>query len=400
MKKVLYITYDGLTDSLGQSQVLAYLKKFDPAKISVHIISYEKKENYETNKADIQRQIDASTLVWHKLKYSKNPPILSTVFDIFRGYMFALKLNKKQKFEIVHCRGYIPAFIGLWLKKTSGLKFVFDMRGWWVDEKKESGLWNGKIYDYIYSFYKKKEKDFFKYSDFAVSLTYAGKEEIIKQGLKAEGVIGVIPTCVDFDIFKSFSSETRFTIRQELSIPQNARVMIYSGALGGNYSSQELLGLFEKYRLMYPQAWLLILSKESSDSEKQIFKNTENVIFKSVSYKKVSDYLIASDIGVIFYKLSFSVIGRSPTKLGEYWACGVPVISYSGIGDLDKIIQQYPEGGILLKNSNSNYGAEIFDNTIFASPNKETLRKSAIDYFDIHKGVKFYEKVYSDLNVN
>src|SRR6187402_496250 len=119
MKRVLYITYDGLTDSLGQSQVLAYLKKFDREKIQVHIISYEKKENFETNKADVQSQIDASTLVWHKLNYTKKPPIFSTLFDIVRGFLFALYLNKKHKFDIVHCRGYIPAFIGLWLKRTT-----------------------------------------------------------------------------------------------------------------------------------------------------------------------------------------------------------------------------------------------------------------------------------------
>ncbi len=393
MKKILYITYDGLTDSLGQSQVLAYLEKFDREKFEVHIISYEKKENYELNKADVQKKINASTLVWHKLTYSKKPPIVSTLFDIVRGFLVASYFHYKFRFDIVHCRGYIPAFIGLWLKKAFRLKFIFDMRGWWVDEKKESGLWEGKIYKYIYAFYKKKEKDFFVYSDYAVSLTYAGKDEIIKRGLKAENKIGVIPTCVDFAIFKAFSSEVRTTTRNELSIPQDARVMVYSGALGGNYSSLELRDLFGKYKLLYPDAWLLVLSKESTQSEKQLFEGMGNVIFKSVPFKSVCNYLIASDIGVIFYKLSFSVIGRSPTKLGEYWACGVPVISKSGIGDLDLIFSEFPEGGRLLA-QNSTVESSVFNQSIFREPNKDKLRTYAEDYFSLKKGCAFYENSY------
>ena len=393
MKRVLYITYDGLTDPLGQSQVLAYLKKFDKEKILVHIISYEKQENYEANKVDVQSQIDASTLVWHKLKYSKKPPIISTLFDIVRGFLFALYLNKKYKFDIVHCRGYMPAFIGLWLKRVAGLKFIFDMRGWWVDEKKESGLWNGRIYKYIYAFYKRMEKRFFIESNFAVSLTYVGKQEILKNKWKTESLIGVIPTCVDFELFKPFNVDTRKKVRAALFIPEEANVMVYSGALGGNYSSLELKELFEVYKKVYTHAWLLILSKESTKEEQKIFSKTNNVIFKSVAFKSVSDYLIASDIGVIFYKISFSVIGRSPTKLGEYWACGVPVISRSGIGDLDLIFSRFIDGGYLIGKDLEGVG-DIINNSKFTHPNKLNLRNYAEEYFSLKKGVAFYENIY------
>ena len=39
--QVLYITYDGLLEPLGQSQVLAYLEKLAP-EWPVHILSFEK----------------------------------------------------------------------------------------------------------------------------------------------------------------------------------------------------------------------------------------------------------------------------------------------------------------------------------------------------------------------
>ena len=41
--KVLYITYDGLTDPLGQSQILPYLTKIANKNIYIDILSFEKK---------------------------------------------------------------------------------------------------------------------------------------------------------------------------------------------------------------------------------------------------------------------------------------------------------------------------------------------------------------------
>ena len=43
-KKVLYITYDGMTDPLGQSQVLPYLVGLSEKGYKFTILSFEKKE--------------------------------------------------------------------------------------------------------------------------------------------------------------------------------------------------------------------------------------------------------------------------------------------------------------------------------------------------------------------
>ena len=71
------------------------------------------------------------------------------------------KLQKDVKFDIVHCRGYISAIIGERMKRKLKTKFLFDMRGWWVDEKLESGNWNSIVYKPIYNYFKNKESDFF-----------------------------------------------------------------------------------------------------------------------------------------------------------------------------------------------------------------------------------------------
>ncbi len=396
MKKVLYITYDGLTDALGQSQVLSYLTRLSSPEIKILIISFEKKKRSEDGGKETELILKEKDIEWNPLKYTKNPPIFSTYFDIQRGKATAVKIFKKQPFAIVHCRGYISAIIGLYLKKRYGVKFIFDMRGWWPDEKLESGFWNKPIYMPVYRYFKKLEKEFFSKADFVVSLTEAGKKEIIKQGLAKEVKIGVIPTCVDFSLFKPFNDETRVNIREELGIPLGAKVLLYSGSLGGNYDTNHIIRIFEAFSKQFQDAHLMILSKDTlSRAEMETLISNRKVTITNSPFNKVSDYLMAGDVALIIYKHSFSVIGRSPTKLGEYWATGLPVISIKKIGDLDDLYNKFESGGVLLNSDLSDCESEI-KKLYFVD--KAQLRQSAISYFDVDKGVNFYRNVYKSLN--
>ena len=44
-QKVLFLSYDGLRDPLGQSQVLPYLRIISKYVKHLHVISFEKKKN-------------------------------------------------------------------------------------------------------------------------------------------------------------------------------------------------------------------------------------------------------------------------------------------------------------------------------------------------------------------
>ena len=396
MRSVLYITYDGLADPLGQSQILAYLKRLSNQNRIV-ILSFEKREFFEKEGTIIQKVVDQNRLIWIPMWYSKTPPVLSTVYDIVKGLRISKKLHRQYQFQIVHCRGYIPSIIGRQLKMKYGAKFIFDMRGWWADEKKESGFWDKKIYQPVYQYFKKLEKKFFRDADYSVSLTYKGKEEIAKQNLVDPGNIGVIPTCVDFEIFKPWSLSFRNEMRQQLGIELNEKVFVYSGSIGGNYDPQTLIDVFKSFQQIYSNAYLLILSKDPFSEElKSTFskQGIYRIAIYNAPFTMVTDYLRSADVGFIYYKMSFSTIGRSPTKLGEYWASGIPVIAFKGIGDLDHIVNTYAGSGILLSQNKNEWSYEM-KKLSFTDPVQ--LRNYSEGYFHINKGVAFYQKVYESL---
>ena len=400
--KVLYLAYDGMTDPLGQSQVLSYLKGLSKQNFSCHVVSFEKPEVYDLRKELIHDFIKDYDVHWHPLTYHKSPPILSTVYDNYLAWKKIKELYRAHNFEIVHCRGYTLTSLGVRAKKKYGSKFIFDMRGWWPDEKMESGLWSSPVYTPIYYYFKQKEKEYFAQSDIAVSLTHVGKDAIVDLGLKEAEKVHVIPTCVNFEVFKPFSAEVREEQRKLWEIPSDAFVLLYSGSVGTNYRTDLVLKFFKKLKEKKSNAYLAFLShSDHALIEAEITKAgvpMEDCRINSSEYKDVYKNLMVGDVGIIMYDLGFSVIGRSPTKLGEYWSSGLTCLSAKDIGDLKTIVSAYPNSGVLIDSLEDEEAYEKgIEEILDLKVNKEKLRAYAYDYFSLEDGVQGYLNIYHKL---
>ena len=160
-----------MTDPLGQSQVLPYLKGLTQKGYQFHLISFEKSDKFNKHKKHIQSICDEAGIVWHPQDYRNEGGLKKTIRQVRKMKKVAKYLHQRHSFEIVHCRSYISALIGMKLKRKHGLKFVFDMRGFWADERIDGGIWSLKnpIYRTIYNYFKRKEIQFFKISFSSIS---------------------------------------------------------------------------------------------------------------------------------------------------------------------------------------------------------------------------------------
>ena len=125
---ILYISYDGMTDSLGQSQVLPYLCGLSAKGYQLTLISAEKSDKFKALSNGIRKICNENNIEWHPVSYTKKPPIVSTFYDIRNITRKAIKLNREKKFKLIHCRSYIPALIGLHLKNNYQIPFLQDHR--------------------------------------------------------------------------------------------------------------------------------------------------------------------------------------------------------------------------------------------------------------------------------
>ena len=405
MKKVLYISYDGMTDPLGQSQVLPYIAGLTKEGYSFHLISFEKHERYLKHKNHIQKYCEENNINWHPQDYHIEGGLKKTIRQVRKMYKVALYLQKKHQFSIVHCRSYISALAGLKLKRKFGVKMIFDMRGFWADERVDGKIWdlNSKIYKTIYKYFKRKEKEFLTKSDYTISLTNNGKREIESWNtIDQEKVnIKVIPCCVNLELFdpSKINDSQKQELKATLKIDPDSFVLGYVGSIGTWYMLPEMLDYFKVLKTEKPNVKFLFITGEKPDfiKEEAIKKglNPDEFIITSVLHDQVPIHISLFDQSIFFIRSSYSKKASSPTKQGEIMAMGIPLICNSGVGDTDEIVLKYKSGKVISDFNEESYKKAILDEAHFDT---KVIENGAKDYFALEEGVNRYLSVYKAID--
>ena len=402
-KKILYISYDGMTDSLGEGQVINYLIGLKKYNYEFDILSFEKPEKFVAQKNYIEALLGAHKIGWYPQIFHTKPPIISKVYDKLQLNAQAIKLYKKHKYDLIHCRGYMGAEVGLNLNKRFAVKFLFDMRGFWADEKADGGAWNTKkwFWKEVFDYYKKKEKAFVSKASHIISLTYAGKTEIATWPFYNSSIpISVIPCCADTNHFAQVSTQKKQQAKVLLNISQDRFVVSYLGSLGSWYMLQEMILLFKEILKLNNKALFLIITNSEHEPVEDKLKDNliaaANYVLITVPFSKVPQYMYAADCCISFIKPVYSKISSSPVKIGEILSMGIPIISNS-VGDMGKIFLE------------ENIGIEVKDFSqisIQSAASKmnelenllpQDIRSVAIKNFSLKIGVEKYAEVYKQI---
>lgn len=402
-RRVLFISYNGMLEPLGQTQVLPYLRELAKRGVKFSLLSFEKDKAFtregQQTCLEMKQQLREQGIEWHWLRYHQRPSLPATVFDVIAGVRFAGPLVRRNKIELVHARGYIPATIAMALKRKFGVKMIFDIRGLMAEEYVDSDHWpKGGL---RYRVTKAAERRILAATDAVVTLTER-IWPIIKEwkGLKGREVPhAVIPCCVDLSIFR-FNEQQRSKLREELDLGDQF-TLVYSGSLDGWYLTEETADFFAAIVRKRDDAHLLWLTMGSPERVRQLMSTrgiSENhYSIRTVAPKEMPSYLAAGDVGISFIKRCFSKLASSPTKNGEYLACGLPIVINSGIGDSDDLIHE-PFAGILI----DDFNARDFDDAwsaierLVSEPKLKTkVRIVAEKMFDLESvGAERYERLY------
>ena len=382
-----------MTDPLGQSQVLPYIINLSKEDYKFHLISFEKPDRYSKYNSSIEKICFENKIEWYPLKYNKKPPFFSTIFDFFKMRKLAKELNVKHNFSIIHCRSYISSLVGLNLKKLYEIPFLFDMRGFWADERVEGRIWNLKnpFYKLVFYYFKQKEKQFLLESSHIISLTHNGKKNILKipSFTHLESNISVIPCCSDLNLFKPVKRDSiSFTVG-------------YLGSLGTWYLLKEMLVFFKKIKEKIPNSKFHFLTKDNPDI---IFDHCDNlgidrkkIIIEESDREDIPFKTRNWNFSLCFIKPSFSKIFSSPTKQGELMGMGIPIICNSGVGDVDEIMKKnMPE--LLVSKFNKNEYERVIDLILnnFKADKKKIIQTSH-NYYSLNNGVRKYLDIYNQI---
>jgi glycosyltransferase involved in cell wall biosynthesis len=396
----LYVSYDGALEPLGESQVVACLERLS-VRYAITLLSFEKtRDMADTERVDIlRRRLTRAGIRWLPLRYHKRPPVLSTAWDIARGVVAAILEARRRPTHVAHARGYVAAVIALGVCRFVGARFLFDMRGFWPDEKVDAGHWRAG--SALYRVAKRFERRFFESADAVVSLTRAGLDAARSLGYVMPVDAEVIPTCTDLRRFSPGPPTAALATRLDLG---QGAVIGCVGTISNWYLRLPMLDYLAWMTEVFEEVTVLIVTQEDHDrlGRDAIAAGVPpgRLRITRAAFADMPDHLRLMDVGLFFIKPTFSKKGSAPTKLGEFLATGVPVIINDGVGDSATIVREGRAGIVLADTTRESFGASLpAVRALFDDPDaRHRCRVAAEHWFDLDVGVERYASLYARMS--
>ena len=387
---VLYVSYTGAMESLGASQVLSYLTALSEDH-QIDLISYEKPEDWsnERARARLAAALRARGIHWHPLPYHRRFSHLATAYDVSRGVLLGRRLIQTRGIQIVHARSYVASVVARALQRSEGVRFIFDMRAFWPDERADIGAWSRT--GPTYRVFKRLERDFLSNADAIVSLTEAGarvlEEDPGRPATMAK--ITVIPTCADLDRFAP-----------PATVPAPPLTVGYVGNASGWYRFEPVAVAFSAILESDPSARLSIVNKGQHDQIRRVL--TEHgvpqaaVDLRELDFDDVPQAIQQMHVGVFFLEPYPSKEASAPTRLAEFLGCGVPCLVRGGTGDAGRIVRDGNVGVVVDDATDATIRAAALQVMTLAYDAEARQRcvDTAQRVFSLEVGVQAYDTLY------
>jgi glycosyltransferase involved in cell wall biosynthesis len=248
-------------------------------------------------------------------------------------------------------------------------RLVFDIRGLMAEEYADAGVWSEK--SPAYRAVKRLERAGLRRADRIVVLTRRMRDWLVGERMVSAERVAVIPCCVDFSRYgvrdeaeassgeveaardadaetSDADAETRGTDdetgggRFDETRGGGRFEVVYAGSVTGLYMLEEMGRFFACLHAREPRAFLRVLTASSHEEAAAVLQRAglapAEFWVGFAPAAEVPRYLRRARLGLSFRKPTFSQIAASPTKIAEYLAAGLPVVSNAGIGDTDWLL--------------------------------------------------------------
>lgn len=217
-----------------------------------------------------------------------------------------------------------------YLKKRDGSITYLVLRDIFPQNALDIGLMqNNGIKGLAYRYFRKKEEDLYKISDFIGCMSEANVDYLLKhnKGIEPDRV-GICPNCIEIED-KRIDDSIGKNIRRKYGLPLNKKIFIYGGNLGKPQGIPFLIECLEKTRVIEQAFFLIIGAGTEYNLLDRYCKSTDQNHVRLMNRIPKEDYdnlVAACDIGLIFLDYRFT-IPNFPSRLLGYLQAHVPVIA-------------------------------------------------------------------------
>ncbi len=353
-KHIMFIIYDGIENSVFQSQVLTPLLSLlnETSNLDVTLVSFEKKRPTNTQLSSTIPPHDHLHLV-----LCRRLPFLGKWSLRFAAYQL------KKLLEFIPCnqiiaRGPLAGHVALTalhklsqkhperLRSNNPQKFpelTVQARGLCAEEyryaeQKKLTSWLGQHwYSHIYKslktiefeVYRNKRKTDFPNHVIIEAVSPALKDYLTNSFRADPTKITIATRDLPKNITPNQVRQWRVEVRRELCIPENAIVYCYSGSFKAWQCAKETIEAFAYEYSRDKNSFMLVLTL----NQKPFIAELERLKIPSMSYKVMSvyaadlyRYLSAGDYGMLLREKDIINWVSRPTKMLEYQAVGLKVV--------------------------------------------------------------------------
>jgi glycosyltransferase involved in cell wall biosynthesis len=399
-KRALYLSHTGMTEPLGQSQVLPYLRGLTRAGWSIDLVAFEPPSMDEGRIQSLVASLGEQGIryTWSRRRPSHHLAV--KIADAAEAVGRALQRAAGGLPRVVHARSYLPGAVAkLVASLVPGARFVFDCRGLAGDEYLDFSHWTRE--DLRYRLVKRAERILFGRADAVVTLTHRLRDWLREQRFtSARSLVEVIPCCADLDRFRP-DARARAAARVHLGAGDRF-VLAYSGSLGSYYCDEELAVLFAALRRRCPAQLAVFTRADTTRLRAALVRegvSDADVFIEAVEPRDMPAKLAGADAAASLIQPWFSKIASSPTKVAEFLGVGLPVVANRKVGDMEALIAASPamiDAGDLSREALDRAAADLVDR---ATPElRVEARRLAQTEFDLENiGVARYLGLYERL---
>jgi glycosyltransferase involved in cell wall biosynthesis len=363
-----YTTIDSLSEGVGSSQVLPLISLLSKSGLKIKLISYEK----VTPNRELVDHFKTIGVDW------KFRPFGS------QGFLGGLERIESLRREIprtrlIHARSDIPAFSAITSQQAPVL---WDVRSLWADQKIiiQPGLLNKAAYP----LYRLLESVAANKSSAMSTLTNAVVPVLEQRHNRLPSLRIVVPTAVDLE---------RFKLNKDM--PKKVQAL-FSGTFNDYYDLDLSAAFMNEFRKIIPTETHWAKPAESSKSEVGVGESKVLLSTQTGMANLIPNY----SFGVSVCRLNAgpSLAAAMPTKIGEFLACGRPMVVNKGLGDMDQFIKEF-DAGVILDGSEANLvdSASKLASLIADSETPLRCRALAEKYFSMNNGSSKYLELYSQI---
>jgi len=350
--RTLYLTFDGLLEPLGRSQVLSYLLPLAACGFPYTVVSLERERDLAESSSveSLERELAAQNIHWVHAPFQTGG-VRAVLANCRTVLSAARELIRREDIRLIHARSYVPAMIARLLRRRFSTPYIFDLRGYWIDELRDEGRWFTNTV--AYKMGKRIEKRLIRDAAALVTLTQIQADDLRRDGLlsgEREKPVEVITTCASYEEFRP-DRQTNGSLPAEVLARCKGKLTVgFVGSINASYSMDESLAFFRYLLEERKDAHLICLTRQVAEMKKLLDKHQipeSAYTLRTVAHTMMADWLPLMDWALLLLRTRYAKRGSMPTKLAEFFAAGVRPIQYGCNAEVSAKIREAGTGLVL-----------------------------------------------------